>query len=179
MAVINSKINTKSNDYENNYQSMQAVVDNLKSTLDSIAKGGGEKACQRHINRGKLLPRERVQALLDPGSPFLELSPLAAHNVYAEEVPAAAPPGMHLPQKPEVAHRNQHPIHAPAADSNSAPGPAGSVAARGRRGLLFPTITPSLISSLISLTYIMCSSHHLISSSHIISSPLLSCHVML
>jgi 3-methylcrotonyl-CoA carboxylase beta subunit len=89
MAVINSKINTKSNDYENNYQSMQAVVDNLKSTLDSIAKGGGEKACQRHINRGKLLPRERVQALLDPGSPFLELSPLAAHNVYAEDVPAA------------------------------------------------------------------------------------------
>jgi 3-methylcrotonyl-CoA carboxylase beta subunit len=89
MAVINSKINTKSSDYENNYQSMQAVVDNLKSTLDSIAKGGGEKACQRHINRGKLLPRERVQALLDPGSPFLELSPLAAHNVYAEDVPAA------------------------------------------------------------------------------------------
>ena len=89
MAVIHSKINRKSSDYENNYQSMQSTVDDLKSTLDKIAKGGGEKACARHIARGKLLPRERVKALLDPGSPFLELSPLAAHNVYDDDVPAA------------------------------------------------------------------------------------------
>jgi len=89
MTVINSKINRKSSDYQNNYQSMQGVVDDLKSTLANIAKGGGEKACQRHISRGKLLPRERVEALLDSGSPFLELSSLAAHNVYPEDVPAA------------------------------------------------------------------------------------------
>ena len=89
MTVINSKINTKSSDYQSNYQSMQGIVDDLKSTLATIAKGGGEKACERHIGRGKLLPRDRVQALLDPGSPFLELSPLAAHKVYDEDVPAA------------------------------------------------------------------------------------------
>jgi len=55
----------------------------------TIHQGGGSKACERHTSRGKLLPRERVQGLLDPGSPFLELSALAAHNVYGEDVPAA------------------------------------------------------------------------------------------
>ena len=50
MAVIHSKINRKSSDYENNYQSMQSIVDDLKSTLDKIASGGGEKACARHIS---------------------------------------------------------------------------------------------------------------------------------
>lgn len=89
MAVIKSTIKTKSSDYQSNYQSMQGIVDELKNTLSKIAQGGGEKACARHVARGKLLPRERVQALLDPGSPFLELSPLAAHNVYPDSVPAA------------------------------------------------------------------------------------------
>ena len=89
MAVIKSTIKTKSSDFQNNAQSMQAAVDDLKATLAAVASGGGEKACQRHIARGKLLPRERVEALLDPGSPFLELCPLAAHQVYDEEVPAA------------------------------------------------------------------------------------------
>ena len=51
--------------------------------------GGGERARQRHVDRGKLLPRERVDTLLDPGSPFLELSPLAAHGLYDGEAPAA------------------------------------------------------------------------------------------
>lgn len=89
MAVIKSTIKTKSSDFQNNAQSMQAMVNDLKSTLAAVAQGGGEKACERHIARGKLLPRERVEALLDPGSPFLELCPLAAHRVYGEEVPAA------------------------------------------------------------------------------------------
>ncbi len=89
MTVIKSKIDTKSNDYERYYGLMQTIVDNLKNILQVIAKGGGEKACVRHVSRGKLLPRERIHALLDPGSPFLEFSPLAAHDVYGEEVPAA------------------------------------------------------------------------------------------
>jgi 3-methylcrotonyl-CoA carboxylase beta subunit len=61
----------------------------LAGQLQRVALGGGERARQRHVERGKLLPRERVDALLDPGSPFLELSPLAAHGLYDGEAPAA------------------------------------------------------------------------------------------
>jgi len=89
MSVINSKISTKSAEFAANVAAMQVQVDDLKTTLAHISQGGGAKSCERHISRGKLLPRERVQGLLDPGSPFLELSALAAHDVYGEEVPAA------------------------------------------------------------------------------------------
>ena len=61
----------------------------LAEQLALVARGGGDRARQRHVDRGKLLPRERVDALLDPGSPFLELSPLAAHGLYDGEAPAA------------------------------------------------------------------------------------------
>jgi 3-methylcrotonyl-CoA carboxylase beta subunit len=61
----------------------------LAAQLQRVALGGGERARQRHVARGKLLPRERVDTLLDPGSPFLELSPLAAHGLYDDEAPAA------------------------------------------------------------------------------------------
>ena len=89
MAIINSNINTKSAEFSANAESMQSKVDELRATLAKVHQGGGAKACERHVSRGKLLPRERVQGLLDPGSPFLELSALAAHNVYGEDVPAA------------------------------------------------------------------------------------------
>ena len=89
MPTIKTSINTKSSEYQQNYAAMQGTVDDLKATLATIAKGGGEKACARHSGRGKLLPRERIHALLDPSSPFLELSALAAHDVYGEDVPAA------------------------------------------------------------------------------------------
>ena len=89
MAIIKSKINTNSADFTANTEKMKGQVDDLCLTLDKIYLGGGKKARERHVNRGKLLPRERVQGLLDPGSPFLELSPLAAHNVYDDDVPAA------------------------------------------------------------------------------------------
>ena len=89
MTIIRSKINTASAEYQTNHESMQAQVDDLKTTIAKINAGGGQKACDRHRHRGKLLPRERVQKLLDPGSPFLEFSALAAHNVYDEAVPAA------------------------------------------------------------------------------------------
>ncbi|HEY0125723.1 MAG TPA: carboxyl transferase domain-containing protein, partial [Blastococcus sp.] len=61
----------------------------LAAQLGRVALGGGKRARQRHVDRGKLLPRERVDTLLDPGSPFLELSPLAAHGLYDGEAPAA------------------------------------------------------------------------------------------
>ena len=67
----------------------QALVDELRRRLAETARGGPEKARQRHIDRGKLLPRDRVDQLLDPGSPFLELSPLAAGGMYGDESPGA------------------------------------------------------------------------------------------
>ncbi|WP_280418884.1 carboxyl transferase domain-containing protein [Nocardia carnea] len=67
----------------------QALVDELRRRLAETAHGGPEKARQRHIDRGKLLPRDRVDQLLDPGSPFLELSPLAANGMYGDESPGA------------------------------------------------------------------------------------------
>ena len=89
MSKINSKINPKSADFVSNAESMQAQVNDLNATIAKIRQGGGAKACDRHVSRGKLLPRDRVQGLLDPGSPFLEFSALAAHDVYGEDVPAA------------------------------------------------------------------------------------------
>src|SRR3546814_8457790 len=68
---------------------MQARVDELRSAVARIKEGGGAAAREKDLARGKLLPRDRVRKLLDPGAPFLELSQLAAHGVYDEEVPAA------------------------------------------------------------------------------------------
>src|SRR5690606_19314155 len=61
----------------------------LRRRLERAAAGGGEKARQRHAERGKLLPRERIDVLLDPGSPFLEIAPLAAEDMYDGAAPAA------------------------------------------------------------------------------------------
>ncbi|WP_440875326.1 carboxyl transferase domain-containing protein [Thalassotalea sp. PLHSN55] len=89
MAKIISKINPRAQDFLDNSAHMQAQVDDLKSKLDAIKQGGGEKSRERHLSRGKLLPRDRINALLDPGSPFLELSQFAAFDVYPDNVPAA------------------------------------------------------------------------------------------
>ncbi|MEE4662058.1 MAG: carboxyl transferase domain-containing protein [Halieaceae bacterium] len=89
MALIKSQISTRDPDFEKNRQHMQAQVDDLRKLVASIREGGGAKYQQRHKARGKLLPRERLDALLDPGSPFLELSQLAAYQVYEDPVPAA------------------------------------------------------------------------------------------
>jgi len=67
----------------------RALCDRLRADVAAAALGGGERARERHVARGKLLPRERVAQLLDPGSPFLEIGQLAAHNVYDEPVPGA------------------------------------------------------------------------------------------
>ena len=89
MSVIQSRINTRDADFIANREDMQAQVDDLRKVVDQIRQGGGAKAQERHTSRGKLLPRERLNAVLDPGSPFLELSQLAAYQVYEDNVPGA------------------------------------------------------------------------------------------
>jgi len=89
MPVLTSQVNPQSDAYKQNQQGMQKVVDDLQTTIATIVKGGGEKYVARHKAKGKLLARERIDALLDADSPFLEIGQLAAHNVYGEEVPCA------------------------------------------------------------------------------------------
>jgi 3-methylcrotonyl-CoA carboxylase beta subunit len=89
MTLINSLIKTQSTDFKANAKMMNQLVSELQQTLTELAKGGDEKARLRHQNHGKLLPRERLAHLLDPGSPFLELSPMAAFDVYDDHVPGA------------------------------------------------------------------------------------------
>jgi 3-methylcrotonyl-CoA carboxylase beta subunit len=89
MSVIQSRINTRDPAFATNREHMQAQVDDLRTVVDKIRQGGGTKSQERHTSRGKLLPRERLNALLDPGSPFLELSQLAAYKVYEDDVPGA------------------------------------------------------------------------------------------
>lgn len=89
MAILTSKINPNSDTFKQNATAMSELVSHLEQTVHQIKQGGGEKAQQKHLARGKLLPRERVARLLDPGAPFLEISQLAAHDVYGEDVPAA------------------------------------------------------------------------------------------
>ena len=72
-----------------NRQRHEELVAELKELLSTTARGGSERARARHISRGKLLPRQRINQLLDPGSPFLEVAPLAAHEMYGGKVPAA------------------------------------------------------------------------------------------
>lgn len=89
MATLPSQINTLSPEFKANECAMQVLVDRLRSTINTIAQGGDARARERHRKHGKLLPRERLQHLLDPGSPFLELSQLAAYQVYDDPLPAA------------------------------------------------------------------------------------------
>ena len=89
MAKIISKINTRSQDFLDNAAHMQTQVDDLREKLSEIKLGGGERSRERHVGRGKLLPRDRVNALLDDGSAFLEFSQLAAYKVYEDNVPSA------------------------------------------------------------------------------------------
>ncbi|CAM2948433.1 carboxyl transferase domain-containing protein [Legionella worsleiensis] len=89
MAQLISQINTGSQEFKSNQAAMQILVDELRNRIKEIALGGDEKARSRHLQHGKLLPRERLHQLLDPGSPFLELSQLAAYQVYEDNIPAA------------------------------------------------------------------------------------------
>ena len=88
MAILQSKIRTGSDEFAANAKQMRAQVDELRAIAAQTALGGSEAARAKHVARGKLLPRERIDTLLDPGSAFLELSPLAAHGMYGGEVPS-------------------------------------------------------------------------------------------
>ncbi|MDW8311928.1 MAG: carboxyl transferase domain-containing protein [Burkholderiales bacterium] len=89
MAVIESKLNPRDPQFVASAAAMQALVEDLREKLARVARGGGEEARRKHVARGKLLPRERVAMLLDPGTPFLELSPLAAFGMYEDASPSA------------------------------------------------------------------------------------------
>jgi 3-methylcrotonyl-CoA carboxylase beta subunit len=89
MPLLETKLNPRSAEFQAHAAAMRAVVDDLKAQVEKVAQGGGEAARAKHTARGKLLPRERVQRLLDPGTPFLELSPLAALGMYKDEAPCA------------------------------------------------------------------------------------------
>ncbi|XP_050034249.2 methylcrotonoyl-CoA carboxylase beta chain, mitochondrial [Dermacentor andersoni] len=90
VSTIGTAQDKNSAEFQENYGRMKALVDKLKGTVEEITKGGDEKSVQRHTSKGKLMVRDRIDTLLDPGSPFLELSQLAAFNVYGKDnVPAA------------------------------------------------------------------------------------------
>ena len=82
MSVLETKLNARSAEFQANAAAMQTLVDDLAAQVAKAAAGGGEAARAKHVARGKLLPRDRVQMLLDPGTPFLEIAPLAAHAMY-------------------------------------------------------------------------------------------------
>ncbi|MCL2385377.1 MAG: methylcrotonoyl-CoA carboxylase, partial [Alphaproteobacteria bacterium] len=89
MAVLKTATAPQSENFAANQAAMEALMVDLRTKAARIAEGGGAKAREKHVARGKLLPRERIDALIDPGTPFLEFSQLAAFEVYPEEVPAA------------------------------------------------------------------------------------------
>lgn len=84
-----SMVKPRSEAFKSNREAMAALIADLREKVSQIKQGGGEQARERHLARGKLLPRERIRRLLDPGSPFLELSQLAAWGMYGNDVPAA------------------------------------------------------------------------------------------
>src|SRR3984893_17898750 len=89
MNVLKTAVAPDSQNFAANKAAMQGLVEDLRGKVALITQGGGAKARERHIARGKLLPRDRVAALIDPGTPFLEFSQFAAYEVYAGAVPAA------------------------------------------------------------------------------------------
>ena len=89
MNALRSHANPGSEEFRANVTANTALVEDLNAQLERVRKGGGESARERHVGRGKLLPRERVDRLLDPGAPFLECSALAAHGLYDDEAPGA------------------------------------------------------------------------------------------
>src|SRR5690348_9048818 len=89
MPIVESKLNPRDPTFARNREAMAALVADLREKIASIEKGGGETSRARHVARGKLLPRERVRMLLDPGSPFLELSQFAAYGMYDDNTDRA------------------------------------------------------------------------------------------
>ena len=89
MPALKTQLDPRSAEFAANAAAMRVLVDDLRARCAEVAQGGGQAARDKHLARGKLLPRARVQALLDPGTPFLELAPLAALNLYNNDAPGA------------------------------------------------------------------------------------------
>jgi 3-methylcrotonyl-CoA carboxylase beta subunit len=89
MPILESNLNLRSSEFAANAAAMRSLVAELRARTERVALGGGESARAKHTGRGKLLPRERIDTLLDPGAPFLEFSALAAFGLYSDEAPAA------------------------------------------------------------------------------------------
>ncbi len=89
MSIIVSKVNPRSEDFSDNQAYMSDLISDLTKVVAQIKEGGGEKNQARHTGRGKLLVRDRIDALIDPGTPFLEFSQLAAHKTYEDVIPSA------------------------------------------------------------------------------------------
>ncbi len=93
MSALETKLNPRSSDFQVNATAMRGLVDDLNAKVTQVEQGGGDAARAKHTARGKLLPRDRVQMLLDPGTPFLELSPLAALGMYPDRDGTDSAPG--------------------------------------------------------------------------------------
>ena len=87
--VIRSQIQTSASEYRDNHAHNTALTEEVQAAVDRVRQGGSPEAVERHRSRGKLLPRERIDRILDPGSAFLELSPLAGHGLYEDAAPSA------------------------------------------------------------------------------------------
>jgi 3-methylcrotonyl-CoA carboxylase beta subunit len=90
MGIVHTQINARSADFRANAERMQALIKDLRDKVAIVTAGGDEAARRKHTDRGKLLPRERVRTLLDPGSPFLEIGQLAAWGMYSGDVHSAS-----------------------------------------------------------------------------------------
>ncbi len=89
MSTFKTRINPRTPDFQANVAAMRALVADLREKTAQVGLGGSESARKKHLSRGKLLPRERVNHLLDPGTPFLEVGQLAAYGLYDNDAPAA------------------------------------------------------------------------------------------
>ncbi|MBV8498942.1 MAG: methylcrotonoyl-CoA carboxylase, partial [Candidatus Eremiobacteraeota bacterium] len=89
MAVLESRLDRRSEQFRSNAQRMERLVAELRERLIGVRAGGGPEAVEKHRSRNKLTARERVERLIDPGSDFLELSPLAAFDMYGNDSPSA------------------------------------------------------------------------------------------
>ena len=89
MAILESRVNRNSSEYQENARYFQQLIDQLSQRIQIVQQGGGEEAVARHRKRNKLLARERIQLLCDPNTPFIELSPLAAWDMYDNDAPSA------------------------------------------------------------------------------------------
>src|SRR6476469_5637021 len=90
MSLLPTTVDTRSAEFQRNAEAMRRLLDEFEARQQQVRQGGSERSRQRHIARGKLLPRERVELLLDPGTPFLELSTLAGWEMYNNESPGGS-----------------------------------------------------------------------------------------